>query len=37
MAHNPKLIRRRFGARALTGVTVAVAALLLVGVIMLLT
>ncbi len=36
MAHNPKLIRRRFGTTGLTAVTVAVAVVLLAGVIMLL-
>ncbi|SIS18657.1 hypothetical protein SAMN05421833_13561 [Microbispora rosea] len=36
MAHNPKLIRRRFGRTALLAVTLAVAGILLAGVLMLL-
>jgi hypothetical protein len=37
MAHNPKFIRRRLGAKALVVVTVLVAAVLLAGVLMLLS
>lgn len=37
MAHNPKFIRRRLGTKALVVVAVLVAAMLLAGVIMLLS
>lgn len=37
MAHNPKFIRRRLGVKGLVVVTVLVAAVLLAGVLMLLS